>query len=1123
MPVCGNCHQLNGPDARYCSACGNRLDPNADRPRERKVVTVLFADLVGFTSRAERMDVEDVHAMLHPYHTLVREQLEQRRGTVEKFIGDAVMAVFGAPTAHEDDPERAVRAALAIRDALALANERQPELDLHVRIGVNTGEALVSLDAQPAAGEGIASGDVVNTAARLQAAAPIDGVLVAEDTYRATRKAIDFGEAPPVHARGKAVPVPCWLALGPRSRFGETRRRQDATPLVGRRRERQAVIEAFERAYRNRSPQTLTLVGVPGIGKSRLVRELFRDLDRRHELIRWREGRSPPYGEGVTFWAFSEIVKAEAGLLESHEPDKASEKLAAAVAAVVDDREEAEWMERHLRPLVGLEAGEPLFGDRRAEAFAAWRRFIERLAERRPTVLVFEDVHWADDALLDFIEHLVAWAAGVQLLVVCTARLELLERRPAWRADSKSSRLLSLAPLSESETQELLEALLASALLRAETRTALVKGSAGNPLYAQELVRMLVDRAILSRHGDEWFLEKTEDFPVPDSVFGIISARLDALPAEDKAVIQDASVVGKVFWPGAVAYVAERGRWAIEEALRRLEERQLIRRRRDSSVAGDSEYAFEHALIREAAYRTILRPERAEEHRRAAEWLSSLAGGRSHRAEAIAHHYANAVENAEASGHASAELRLDASGALEAAAERAGSLHSHAGAARLWKHALDLCDEDDERRPRLLLSYGKALALADEPAEEVLHDAAVALVGVGDLSGAAEAESTRGWLFSYAGDQERARERHGRALELVHGTSPSQTKALILTGAGAHTLFVPERRAEALRLLEEALSIAVRVGLREIEAEARQFVGLARLDGADGRGVEDIEKALATSIELKSPVSLSCYGNLAAVGRCVGNLEAAATLRLEGERAAERFGIPVQVRRFRGEQACDLYHSGDWDDVSSQVEEYLDAIQTGSPHTGEAEVRIYRGRIRLARGDGPGALDDGEAALEFARRTAEPFDLLPALAFHARASSERALEQAEASAAQLLSELAASQPFWSAWSLPDVLEVLAGDGQRAELRRLLAPAMPRSRWYDAAAAVIENDFARAAELYAAIGSRPDEALARLRAAGKALATGNRVEADGQLTRAHAFFGRVGAEAHMRDARTLASA
>jgi class 3 adenylate cyclase/tetratricopeptide (TPR) repeat protein len=1121
--LCGNCNHRNSPDARFCAGCGAGLAVTPVRREERKVITALFADLVGFTSRAERMDVEDVRAMLAPYHTLVRQQLEQRGGTVEKFIGDAGMAVFGAPTAHEDDPERALRAALAIRDALAVSNERNPELDLHVRIGVNTGEALVSLDARPAAGESMASGDVVNTAARLQTAAPIDGVVVGEATYRATRDVIEYEELPAVHAKGKAEPILCWQALGARSRVGETRRRHDATPLIGRGGEREALLNAFERAYENRSVQMLTLVGVPGIGKSRLVRELFHALDRRPELIRWREGRSPPYGEGVTFWALGEIVKAEVGMLESHEPETAASKLAAAVSGVVDDPDEAEWVERHLRPLVGLEAEETLFGDRRAEAFAAWRRFIERLAERRATVLVFEDLHWADDALVDFIEHLAAWADHVPLLVLCTARPELFERRPGWRADSNTSRVVSLEPLSEAETHELFEALLESALLPAKTRSALFTSAAGNPLYASEFVRMLVDRGILVERGGEWIVEDADDFPVPDSVLGIISARLDAVPVEDKAVIQDASVVGKVFWPGAVAHVAERGRWAIEEALRRLEENELIRRSHQTSVAGDSEYVFEHALIRDVAYRTILRPLRAEKHRRAAEWLSSLAGARRDRADMIAHHYVTALENAEASGHAVAELRLAASNSVQAAAERAGSLHSHAAAARLWGKALELCPGDDDRRPRLLLALGKALALADEPAAAALDEAARALLEAGDFARAADAESTSAWLLSLAGKPEQARERDWHALELVRDAAPSRAKALILSSVGAHTVFVRERRHEALRLLEDALTIADGLGLREIEAEALQFIGMARLDAGDEAGVRDIERALAIAIELNSPVSLSCYGNLADMRRYFGALAASAALHMDGERAAEGFGIPIQVRRFRAEQAGDLYYGGEWDKALLHVEEYLDAVQMGSPHRGVGEARIHRGRIRLARGDSQGALHDAEAALEFARETAEPFNLFPALAFHARASIEQAPEQREASVAELLDGLAAGQPFWGAWSLPDLLAALAGDDRVRELQRLLDAAMPRTRWYDAVSAVIGGDFTRAADLYAAIGSQPDEAVSRLRASERALAGGDSVQAGEQVGRALTFFARVGAEADMRDAEMLSSA
>ena len=1122
MQLCVNCHHANEPGARFCSRCGASLAALAERREERKVITVLFVDLVGFTSRAEAMDVEDVRAMLAPFFALVRQQLEQRGGTVEKYVGDAVLAIFGAPTAHEDDPERAVRAALAIREALATSNERHPELDSHVRIGINSGEALVLLDARLAAGENMASGDIVNTAARLQTTAPIDGVVVGESTYRATRDVIDYERLLPVHAKGKSRPVPCWQATRARSSVGESRRRQDAAPLIDRLREREALLDAYERAHRSRSPQSLTLVGAPGIGKSRLVRELFHELDRRPEIVRWREGRSLPYGSGVTFWALGEIVKAEAGMLESHEPKAAASQLAAAVAGVIEDADEAGWVLRHLGALVGLETGDTLFGDRRAEAFAAWRRFIERLAARRPTVLVLEDVHWADDALLDFVEYLLAWAADVQLLVLCTARPELFERRPGWRAHSSTSHIVSLTRLSDPETHELLDALLGPVVLPPEMRSALLGGATGNPLYAQEFVRMLKDRGMFVGREGERALERTDDFPVPDTVLGIIAARLDAVPLEDKAVIQDAAVIGKVFWPDAVAHIAERGRWAVEEALRRLEERQLIRRKHESSVAGEPEYAFEHALIRDVAYRTILRPLRAEKHRRTAEWLSSLAGARRDRADAIAHHYVTALENAEAAGHAVPELRLAASTAIQAAAERAVSLNSHAAAARLWEQALELCSREDDRRPRWLLARGRALAFADEPAEDALREAADTLLAAGDRSGAAEAELTSGWVLSVAGKPEQAREHGRRALDLVRGAAPSQLKALVLTSLAGDIALARDGRNEALGLLEEALSIAKELGLREIEAEALQFIGMFRLDAGDEDGVHDIERALAAAVDLKSAVSLSCYGNLADMRRYFGALRASATLHLDGERAAQRFGILLQVRRFRAEQAGDLYYDGDWDAAVAHVEEYLDAIEAGSPHRGLAEARIHRGRIRFARGDGDGALEDAEAALGFARETGEPFDLFPALAFHARASLEPAPRRAEASVAELLDALTAGQPFWGAWSLPDLLEGVAHEERLAQLRAVLDAATPRTRWYDAATAAIRGEFARAADIYAEMGSQPDEAVARLRAAAHVGAAGDLAQAHDHLARARAFLRRVGAHAFLRNAETLAS-
>ncbi|MGL6278195.1 MAG: adenylate/guanylate cyclase domain-containing protein, partial [Gaiella sp.] len=392
MTVCPACGHENPAGSRFCNGCGA---PLAERPaarEERKTVSVVFADLVGSTARAESLDPEDVRAILAPYHARLRQELERYGGTVEKFIGDAVVGVFGAPVAHEDDAERAVRAALAIQEAIAELNEADPTLALEVRIGVNTGEALVDLAARPELGEGMVSGDVVNTGARLQSAAPAGGIVVGGATHRATERAIAYEEHPPVVAKGKAEPVEAWRAIAPHAAFGLEHGDTGRAPLVGRERELALLVDAFERARRDQRPQLVTLVGVPGIGKSRLVHELSRRVDEDPDLIVWRRGRSLPYGEGVSYWALGEIVKAQAGILESDRGAEAGEKLGRAVRSLVGDAGEAAWVERCLRPLLGLSSIDASLP--REEAFAAQRRFLEAIAETGPSVLVFEDMHW---------------------------------------------------------------------------------------------------------------------------------------------------------------------------------------------------------------------------------------------------------------------------------------------------------------------------------------------------------------------------------------------------------------------------------------------------------------------------------------------------------------------------------------------------------------------------------------------------------------------------------------------------------------------------------------------------------------------------------------------------------
>ncbi|HZC74711.1 MAG TPA: AAA family ATPase, partial [Gaiellaceae bacterium] len=559
MPVCPVCGQENTEIARFCLACGAALTSEPPR-EERKIVSVLFADLVGFTSRAEQLDPEDVRAVLAPYWERLRSELEKRGGTVEKFIGDAVMALFGAPVAHDDDPLRAVGAALAIRD---WAREEE---DLQVRIAVNTGEALVVLGARPAEGEGMAAGDVVNTTARLQAVAPVNGVLVGETTYRATRDVVEYAEHEPVLGKGKSEPIPVWEAVQVRSRLGMDVE-QATLPLVGRTRELGVMVEAFERAKSEREPQLVTLVGVPGIGKSRLVGAFFSHLEGHPDLVWWRQGRALPYGDGVSFWAVAEMVKAQAGIAENDPADACAAKLRASVEQLLTDEAERAWVTDHLLPLVGV--------DHRSgggDSAPAWRAFFESLAERRPLVMVFEDMHWADDGLLDFIDHLVDWATGVPILVLATARPELLDRRQAWGGGKLNVSTIALTPLSDEEAAEIIHGVLDQAALPAETQQALLERAGGNPLYAEQFARLYTERG------------SADDLPLPETVQGLIAARLDGLSPEEKRIVQDASVYGKVFWAGAVD--------ADEDALHSLDRKGILRRERRSAVGGETQYVF---------------------------------------------------------------------------------------------------------------------------------------------------------------------------------------------------------------------------------------------------------------------------------------------------------------------------------------------------------------------------------------------------------------------------------------------------------------------------------------------------------------------------------------------------
>jgi DNA-binding SARP family transcriptional activator len=672
---------------------------------ERKVVTVLFADLVNFAASAERLDPEDIRAFVVPYYGHIRSELERFGGRVEKFIGDAVMALFGAPVAHEDDPERAVRAALAIRDWLA--EQAGPE---QARIAVATGEAHVTLGVLATEGEPVAVGEVVNTAARLQAAAPANRVLVSEQTFRATKHAIEYRTAEAVVAEGESAPIRVWEAIRVLAQPGVDPSRHHS-PFVGRERELGALLERLASAASERSPQFVTILGVPGIGKTRLVSEFQQAAVVADQPLKWRQGRSLPYGDGVSFWALGEMLKAEAGILESDPTETVERKLRNAVRRVVKDPDDVDRSGRYLGALLGLGGEEAATPGRRGDTFAVWRHFLEKLADQRPLVLVFEDLHWADEALLDFVDELVDHVGSVPLLVVATARPELLERRPGWAGGKANALTISLSPLSASDTRRLVAALLEQRVVPAEAPEALLARVGGNPLYAEQFCRMLVEGGRLEE--------------LPESLHGIIAARLDALADVEKQLLQDASIVGRVFWLGALEAMAGISRRDADELLQPLVRRELVQRARHSSVAGDTEYAFRHELLRDVAYDEIPRARKAERHRRVAEWIDSLGRAEDH-AELLAHHYVAVLDYGRAAGQDVADVVDSTRRALQAAGLRAMSLSANERAAEYFSGAVELLGglPEGEARTRaeaeLQLQLGVALfALRGLGAREV--------------------------------------------------------------------------------------------------------------------------------------------------------------------------------------------------------------------------------------------------------------------------------------------------------------------------------------------------------------------------------------------------------------------
>jgi class 3 adenylate cyclase len=675
MPACRACGQDNPEIARFCLACGAPLEEDAPRREERRIVSVVFVDLVGFTSRSERLDPEDVRAILTPYHGTVRDELESFGGVVEKFVGDAVMAVFGAPTAHGDDPERAVRAALAVREAVAALNADKPELELHIRGAVNTGEAVVTLSARPALGEAMVAGDVVNTASRLQQHAPVGEIVVGEETYRATRDAIEYEPLEPVAAKGKASPIATWRAVATSSAAGE--RDLSSTPFVGRTREIGVLDATWESVELERRPHLITVLGPPGVGKSRLMAEFTaRISERGGRVVR---GRCLPYRERSAYGAFAMQVKELAGIFDSDDVDVATDKLRTLVERLVG-KDEAAVVAGHLAILLGFETRAT--APDRDSLFQSVRVFIEAGARDEPTAFVFEDIHWGDGALLDLIELLATRLNGLPVLLLTLARPELLDMRPAWGGGLLAYNALPVEPLGGADAEQL-----ALHLLGAEAKaTRVAEAAEGNPLFIEQLA------AVLSELGPE------QADTLPTSIRGLVAARLDALPFEERDVILDASIVGRIFWRGGLDRIA-RNPDSLGNALAALERRDLIRRDAVSRIEGDEQWSFKHVLIRDVAYDLQPRARRREGHRHIAEFIEESTPEVGEAGAALARHWRGAGELDHAVQH------------FVAAAEEAERGWAKQYAVTLYKEALEMTPPDDAERVRFLR---KRLAVAQQ-------------------------------------------------------------------------------------------------------------------------------------------------------------------------------------------------------------------------------------------------------------------------------------------------------------------------------------------------------------------------------------------------------------------------
>lgn len=863
---------------------------SAGANEERKVVTVLSCDVMDRTGEEGPLDPEDRYDLLSRYHSIVRARIEGHGGVVESIVGDAVIGIFGIPVAHEDDPERAVRAALWIVSDLEPLDLPEP-----ARIGVATGRAFVRFGFEPGDGKALAACDCLPTASRLQLLADDLGILVDGRTHTATAPTIEYAaEEPGEEDRGG------WTPLRPRSRVGSTG--PEATPFIGREVELAALVRLFDQSVARPSTEFVTIVAEPGLGKSRLVRELKRHVEQLPELVSWREGRCLPYGEGVSLWALAEIVKGHAGILDTDDQETLFAKLDAVLTE--PDPQTRAWMKDRLSPLVGLSVSTS--PPEQEEAFSAWRRFIEQIAASGPTVLVVEDLHWADAGFIAFLESLADRTAGLPLLVVTTARPEVEDSHPTWLGHSRRFTVLSIEPLADADLSDLVEACVPDA---DPTFVSLVVDRVGgSPLFAEQLAAMLRDR------GPKFGGDALGRELIPDDLHALIAARIDLLPPSLKAALLDAAVVGRTFWTGALR--ALRHADNLSQALAELLRRELIRPVKPSTMEGDEEFVFWHALVRDVAYDELTKRQRALKHEAAANWIEGQAGtALGEHADLIVHHLDIALDLSAAAPSLNAQdLKARLGNALLTAGSAAMRTHIPS-AALLLTRALGLLGPEDPRRVFALRLLAQARQSAGDlvGARSVLEDIVVHNdANVGDPLAAGDVVDLATVMWRQ-GEGSQADELLAQARSRV-GDAPSPALALLLAEE-AHLLLWDRDFAAVLAASEASIGMSQELGIDPLP-KALATRGLARIMLGDPEGAADARGSVAGFVGAGQPFrACITLHNVAEAMSTASGPAAALASEEESLAFAERYGIDALIWSGRAQRLERLAEMGRFDEV----------------------------------------------------------------------------------------------------------------------------------------------------------------------------------------------------------------